>query len=112
VLVGGHVELDPETFGRVDPAQGAQLAVGPVLQRTQPEFAQAELEEDGRYDRHQAERLRSGRAAGCVCPVEGAGGSDQAPDGKPGGQARLGSRGAAREQHGADAGRAVEREEE
>jgi hypothetical protein len=90
----------------------AQLAARSVRQRAQPEFPQAELEQKGRDDGHQPERLGGGRAVRGVRPVEGARGSDQTPDGQAGSQARFSPSGAADEQHRTNAGRAVERQEE
>jgi hypothetical protein len=112
LLVGGHAYLDSDAFGRVQPAPGAQRAAGPAGQCTQSEFSQAELEQQGRHDRHQPEGLRCGRAARGVRPVEGARGGNQAPDGQAGGEARFGPGRAAHEQHCADTGRAVQREEQ
>jgi len=71
------------------------LPVRPASARS--EFPQAELEQQGRHDRHQPERLRGG---------------NQAPDGQAGGEARFGPGRAAHEQHRAHAGRAVQREEQ
>jgi len=86
------------------------LPVRPASARS--EFPQAELEQQGRHDRHQPERLRCGRAARGVRPVERARGGNQAPDGQAGGEARFGPGRAAHEQHRAHAGRAVQREEQ
>ena len=110
LVIGGQPQLDADPFGRVQPAQRGQPPVGPA--RPQLEFPQRELEQDGRDHRHEAERLRGGRAPRGVREVEGRGGGDQAPHGQAGRQAGFGSRGPAGQQDRAHPGRAVQGQEQ
>ena len=110
MVIGGQPQLDADPFGRVEPAQRGEPPVGPAC--PQLEFPQRELEQDGRDDGHEAERLRGGRALGGVREVEARGGGDQAPYGQAGRQAGFGSRGPAGQQHRAHPGRPVQGQEQ
>ncbi len=110
MVIGGQPQLDADPLGRVQPAQRGQPPVSPA--RPQLEFPQRELEQDGRDHRHEAERLRGGRAPRGVREVEARGGGDQAPHGQAGRQAGFGSRGPAGQQHRAHPGRPVQGQEQ
>ena len=111
VLVGGERPLHPEPLDGVQPAHRPDPPVG-AARLALAQFAQGELEQDGGDDGHHRERLGGAGPVRRVAGVEGGGGRDQPPDGQAGAEPRLVPRGAARQQHGADAGRAVQGEEQ
>ena len=110
MVIGRQPQLDADPLGRVQPAQRGQPPVSPA--RPQLDFPQRELEQDGRDHRHEAERLRGGRAPRGVRDVEARGGGDQCPHGQAGRQAGFGSRGPAGQQHRAHPGRPVQGQEQ
>ena len=111
VLVGREQPLHADALGRIQPAHRGHLPVCPA-RRPLPQFPQGELEQDGADDGHQPERLGGTGAVRRVGPVEAGGGGDQAPDGQAGREPGFGPRGAPGQQHGADAGRAVQGQEQ
>ena len=111
VLVGGEHPLHADALGRVQPAHRPDLPVCPARCRCRSS-RRVNSNRTARDDGHQRERLGGAGAVRRVGAVEAGGGRDQAPDGQAGREPGFGPRGAAGQQHGADAGRAVQGEEQ